>query len=99
MPMSEISVEPRELVEAIKESLNLNLGELRVLIDNVPPELATDILEDGIYFFGGESLLKGLQEFIHQETGLKCQYVKDPFRLWFLAVARLWLISNFINSS
>jgi rod shape-determining protein MreB len=48
------------------------------LLDGVPPDLAADILNDGIHLTGGGSLLNGLAELISEKTGIPCKHVPDP---------------------
>ena len=69
--------------EAIEPTVSLIVTELKLLLDTVPPDLASDILTDGIHLTGGGSLLNGLSDLISKKTGLDCKHVKDPL----LAVA------------
>ena len=71
-------VKPEITLEAIKESISLIIGELKRLLDSVPPDLAADALVDGIHLTGGGSLLSGLSELITNSTGIPCRYVPDP---------------------
>ncbi len=57
----------RQIVEAIRDT-----------IEKTPPELSGDILKRGIYLSGGGSLLKGLNELIEKEIGVKTIIVDDP---------------------
>jgi rod shape-determining protein MreB len=71
-------VAPEMTMEAIKESISLIVGELKRLLDSVPPDLAADALNDGIHLTGGGSLLAGLPELITESTGIPCKYVEQP---------------------
>jgi rod shape-determining protein MreB len=53
-------------------------------LENTPPELSADIFRTGIYLAGGGSLLRGLDQRIHQKTKLPVHVAEDPLR----AVAR-----------
>ncbi len=57
----------RQIVEAIRDT-----------IEKTPPELSGDILKKGIYLSGGGSLLRGLNELIEKEIGVKTIIVDDP---------------------
>ncbi|MGH2709713.1 MAG: rod shape-determining protein, partial [Actinomycetota bacterium] len=43
-----------------------------------PPELAADLMEQGIILTGGGALLKGLAERLKHETGMPVSVAKDP---------------------
>ena len=64
--------------EAIEATVSLIVTELKLLLDGVPPDLAADILNDGINLTGGGSLLNGLAELISEKTGIPCRHVPDP---------------------
>ena len=64
--------------EAIEATVSLIVTELKLLLDGVPPDLAADILNDGIHLTGGGSLLNGLAELISEKTGIPCKHVPDP---------------------
>jgi rod shape-determining protein MreB len=69
---------PSITYEAIEATVSLIVTELKLLLDAVPPDLASDILNDGIHLTGGGSLLNGLAELISEKTGIPCQHVPDP---------------------
>ena len=51
---------------------------MKVTLDRTPPELAADIMEQGIVLTGGGALLKNLDKRIRQETGLPVSIAEDP---------------------
>jgi len=69
---------PSVTFEAIEATVSLIVTELKLLLDGVPPDLAADILNDGIHLTGGGSLLNGLAELISEKTGIPCKHVPDP---------------------
>jgi rod shape-determining protein MreB len=69
---------PSITYEAIEATVSLIVTELKLLLDGVPPDLASDILNDGIHLTGGGSLLNGLAELISEKTGIPCKHVPDP---------------------
>jgi len=75
-----VDITAQEVHGAIKEPVSLIVGELRRLLDSVPPDLASDILDTGIFLTGGGSLLKGLPELLHEQTNLNCHHVEDPLQ-------------------
>ena len=73
-----IDITSEQVMSAIREPVLLIVSELRRLLDSVPPDLAADALEDGLNLTGGGSLLNGLAELLHDQTGIQCTYVDDP---------------------
>ncbi len=69
-----------QVLSSIKEPVSLIVGELRRLLDSVPPDLAADSLSDGVHLTGGGSLLSGLADLLYEQTGLTCEHVPDPMQ-------------------
>lgn len=63
--------------ESIIEQLRSILDALKMILERTPPELAADIIENGIYITGGTSSINGLKEFIEGETNLKVNIVES----------------------
>ena len=68
----------REIREALEEPVEAIIDTVKVTLDRTPPELVTDILEQGIHLAGGGSLLIGLPDRIRAETGMPTRVVADP---------------------
>ena len=49
------------------------------LFKKTPPELVSDISEEGILLLGGAALLPGLAEYLEKSTGVRTQIAKHPF--------------------
>ncbi len=64
------------LTEPISDIVN---GVLR-LLEQTPPELASDILERGIFLSGGGALLKELDKRISQATGMAVYIADEPLQ-------------------
>ncbi|MDP2276703.1 MAG: rod shape-determining protein, partial [Nitrospirota bacterium] len=62
----------------ISESVNTILDTIKVTLENTPPELAADIVDRGIVLAGGGALLRGLDTYIREETGLPVIVADDP---------------------
>jgi len=73
-----------EIREALSEPVNLILDTIKIILENTPPELAADIVDRGIVLAGGGALLRGLDLFIREKTGLPVIVAEDPLT----AVAR-----------
>jgi rod shape-determining protein MreB len=51
---------------------------VKVTLDKTPPELAADIMEQGIVLTGGGALLKGMDERLKHETGMPIHVAENP---------------------
>ncbi len=76
---------PRKLVisssevrEAIVEPVASIVDTVKSTLDRTPPELAADIMENGIVLAGGGALLVGLRELVEAETGMPARLAPDP---------------------
>ena len=73
-----ITVNSKEIQEAIKEPIDLILQAIKQVLEETPPELAADMVERGIYLSGGGALLKNLDKLISDETGLNVYVGENP---------------------
>ena len=77
-------VSTNEVLKAIEGELRDIMKTIKTVLQDTPPELASDIIDQGISMSGGGSLLRNICELVYQSTGVKAQLVEDPL----LAVAR-----------
>ncbi|WP_298212260.1 rod shape-determining protein [Ferrimicrobium sp.] len=75
-----ISVTTEEIRSAIAEPINAIVDAVKVTLDNTPPELAADIMDQGIVLTGGGALLAGLDRRLHEETGMPIVVAKNPLQ-------------------
>ena len=73
-----IIIHEEEIREALSEPVNVILDTIKVVLENTPPELASDIVDKGIILAGGGALLRGLDLLIREETGLPVFVAEDP---------------------
>ena len=73
-----VSVTECDIYEAIAEFGEIVVNGVKRILDQTPPELASDIIETGILLTGGTSLLKGLDRLIEERTGLRTRVAEDP---------------------
>ena len=64
--------------EALAEPVAAIVDAVKTTLDKTPPELAADIMEDGITITGGGALLGGLDERLAHETGMPIQVADEP---------------------
>jgi len=74
----EIQINAMQISESLSEPVLAILGAVREVLENTPPELAADIVESGITLTGGGGMLKGLDHFLSEETGLSVRVAENP---------------------
>jgi rod shape-determining protein MreB len=67
-----------EVREAIEEPVSSMIDAVKVTLDMTPPELAADVMEQGIVLTGGGALLHGLDHRLAAETGMPVLIARDP---------------------
>jgi len=82
---------PREVIltdadvrEAMSASIESLVDATKEVLETTPPEILTDIMQRGIYLFGGGALIKGLDILLSEYLKIPVQFVDDPLT----AVAR-----------
>lgn len=73
-----ITVTSEEIREALSEPLSHVIEAIKVTLEKTPPELAADIIDQGIMLAGGGALLKGLDLLIHAETDMPVKVAERP---------------------
>ena len=73
-----LEIDSVEVREALKEPVTRIVEEIKSVIGQTPPELASDIVDRGIVMTGGGSMLKGLPKLISKETGVPVILVENP---------------------
>ena len=64
-------IKSNEVVKAIGKELREMVKAIKDVFQNTPPELAADIIDDGIIMTGGTSQLRNFPELIRRRTGVK----------------------------
>ncbi len=73
-----ISVNSTEIREALSEPLSHIIEAIKTTLERTPPELAADIIDQGITLAGGGALLKGLDRLVNNETGMPVTIAENP---------------------
>ncbi len=73
-----ITITSEEIREALSEPLSHVIEAIKVTLEKTPPELAADIIDQGIMLAGGGANLKGLDLLIHAETGMPVKVAERP---------------------
>jgi rod shape-determining protein MreB len=67
-----------EVREALKEPVGAIVDEVLRTLETVEPELAADLVDNGIHLSGGGALLRGLDQVLAKASGLDVKVVEDP---------------------
>ncbi|TFG49475.1 MAG: rod shape-determining protein [Candidatus Brocadiia bacterium] len=73
-----IVITSEEIREALKEPVAAIIDAVTRTLERAEPELAADLIENGIHICGGGSLLRGLDTVLSNATGLKVIKVENP---------------------
>ena len=74
----EIMISDTQVRESIQRSLTAIVDAVKSAVEETPPELISDILEQGIMLAGGGSLIRGLDRVIYQATRIQTHLTDDP---------------------
>lgn len=74
----ELTINSNEVREAIIDSINLIISAIKEVLEKCPPELAADILDNGIILTGGGSLVRNLDVLIESEIQIKVTRPENP---------------------
>ena len=72
-----IELGTNEVVRAVGKELRTMVSAIKDVLQETPPELAADIIDNGITMTGGSSQLRNLPELIYRRTGVKARLAKD----------------------
>ena len=76
MPLT-VDVDMAKVSEAIGDTLKEILGAIKWVLGRIPPELAADILQNGIFLTGGSAALPSLDSMIAAEFGVPVSVARD----------------------
>lgn len=74
----EIAINQGQIAEALSEPIGTIVEGVRIALENTAPELAADIVDQGIVLTGGGALIEGLDDVLRDETGLPVTVADDP---------------------
>jgi rod shape-determining protein MreB len=75
-----ITITTGEVRDAIDEPTTAIVDAVKATLDKTPPELAADIMEQGIMVTGGGALLTGLDRRLEHETGMPIHVAVNPLQ-------------------
>ena len=74
-----IELRTNEIVQAMNRELREMMGAVRKVLQETPPELASDIIDNGIILTGGTSQLRHLPELVLRRTGVTAKLADDAY--------------------
>jgi rod shape-determining protein MreB len=74
----EVTISDTQVREALMHSLRSIVNSIKSVIEEIPPELISDILDKGIVMAGGGSLLRGLDKLVREVTAMPTNIAEDP---------------------
>ncbi|NLG51751.1 MAG: rod shape-determining protein [Chloroflexi bacterium] len=73
-----ITITSSEVTDAMAEPLSSIATTVRSVLEKTPPELASDIIDRGMVMAGGGALLRNLDRYLTEETGVPCHIAENP---------------------
>ncbi|MBF0378303.1 MAG: rod shape-determining protein [Desulfamplus sp.] len=73
-----LEIDSEEICMSISEQIDAIVETVKIVLEQTPPELAADIVDNGIVLTGGGALLKNLDKLLREKTGLPIIIAEDP---------------------
>ena len=83
-----IPIGPREIRKAISAEIDTILQTVRCVLEDIPPELAADVLDQGILLVGGGALMTNMDQLLCQDIGLAITVPDNPSSTVVLGAAK-----------
>jgi len=84
----EITVNQAQIADALSEPVAAIVEAVRLALENTAPELAADIVDQGIVLTGGGALLQEIDDVLREATGLHVTIAEDPLTCVALGTGR-----------
>jgi rod shape-determining protein MreB and related proteins len=94
-----ITVTSDEVTEALAEPLAAVVGVVKNVLEQTPPELASDIIDRGMVLTGGGALLRNVDRLLAQQTNVPCYIADNPMACVALGAGRAIDIYDAIRRS
>jgi len=73
-----LTIDSEEVRKAISEQVGTIVQTVRIALEQIPPELSGDVVDNGIFLTGGGALLRDLDVLLREETRLPITITDDP---------------------
>jgi rod shape-determining protein MreB len=74
-----IELKTNQVVQAMNRELREMMQAVRKVLQETPPELASDIIDNGIILTGGTSQMRNLPELVLRRTGVQSRLADDAY--------------------
>jgi len=74
-----VSVRSRDMQDALEEPIEIVIEGIKATLENSPPELAADIVTNGLVLSGGGGLIANLDKLIEMRTGMHVRVAENAF--------------------
>ncbi|MBP9816614.1 MAG: rod shape-determining protein [Candidatus Pacebacteria bacterium] len=74
-----VELRSNEIVTAMNRDLRDMMNAIRKVLQDTPPELASDIIDNGIILTGGTSQLRMMPELVYRRTGVTAKLAQDAY--------------------
>jgi rod shape-determining protein MreB len=88
-----------EVTEALEQPLQQIVASVRMVLEETPPELSSDIIDKGMVMSGGGALLRNFDKLLTQVTGVPCHVAEDPLNCVALGTGRALEHFDFFKKS
>jgi rod shape-determining protein MreB len=88
-----IKITSHQINEALADPLSEVVDAVRMALEKTPPELASDIVDNGIVLTGGGALLSNIDILLREKTGLPVSIAEDPLKCVVLGSGKM--LDNF----
>ena len=78
-----------EIYDAMREPIAEIISMIKTTLEETPPELSADIFDFGIVMVGGTALIPGLQQIVHERTGVRVTVAKQPLNCGCLGLGQM----------
>ncbi len=73
-----VTITSDEVTDAIQDALQAIVVNVKTVLEQTPPELASDVIDKGMVITGGGALLRHLDKLLTRETGVPTHVADDP---------------------
>lgn len=74
-----VDIKSNEIVQAMNRELREMMNAVRKVLQETPPELASDIIDNGIILTGGTSQLRLMPELVYRRTGVEAKLADNAY--------------------
>jgi rod shape-determining protein MreB len=85
---SEIELSQAQVSDALSEPVNQIVQVVRTALEHTQPEIAADVIDQGITMTGGGAMLREIDTVLHEATGLPVRVADDPLNCVALGAGR-----------